>query len=171
MPVPAYATIQGQSQGQITKGANTSDSVGNSYQEAHQDESLVQAFTTNVTIPRDPQSGQPTGLRVHQPASITKSYDKASPMLWQALCTGEILQISLSFWRTSLTGQQEQYFTIKYTDALLVDGQGYVPDCLDEQYRNYPHMETWKFTYRKVDWTHEKAGTSGSDDWRSPNDA
>ncbi|MDP5632031.1 type VI secretion system tube protein Hcp, partial [Pseudomonas aeruginosa] len=24
------------------------------------------------------------------------------------------------------------------------------------------------FTYRKISWTHEVSGTSGSDDWRSP---
>ncbi|MFJ2320673.1 type VI secretion system tube protein Hcp, partial [Pseudomonas sp. NPDC087817] len=24
------------------------------------------------------------------------------------------------------------------------------------------------FTYRKITWTHEVSGTSGSDDWRAP---
>jgi len=25
-----------------------------------------------------------------------------------------------------------------------------------------------QFTYRKITWTHEVSGTSGSDDWRQP---
>ncbi|WP_252724590.1 type VI secretion system tube protein Hcp, partial [Acinetobacter baumannii] len=38
-------------------------------------------FNHEVIIPRDPQSGQPTGQRVHKPVVITKVFDKASPLL------------------------------------------------------------------------------------------
>lgn len=167
MPSPAYATITGATQGQISQNANTADSIGNSYQELHTNEILVLAFGTNVAIPRDPQSGQPSGLRVHKPAQLVTCFSKSSPMLWQALATGEVLQITVAFYRTAMTGKQEKYFTIAYTDCILVEGKGYIPDVLDESFKNYPHMEAWDFTYRKVDWTHEKAGTSGSDDWRT----
>ncbi len=169
MPTPAYISITGEKQGLITKGAFTADSVGNSYQEGHEDESIVQGFLSNVIIPRDPQSGQPTGGRVHQPATFTKYQDKASPLLWQALATGEVLTtVELFFWRTSKTGQQEKYYTIKWEDAVLVDGKAMIPNCLLPENAQLQHMEDWSFTYRKVTWTHEKAGTSGSDDWRKP---
>ncbi|MGO1081141.1 Hcp family type VI secretion system effector [Inquilinus sp. CA228] len=169
MPTPAYLTITGQSQGPISKGANTADSVGNAYQQNHPDECLVQMFENHVAIPRDPQSGQPTGLRVHEPASFTKAYDKASPLLWQALANGETLELKMAFFRTSLAGQQEKYFEISWTDALLVEGKGFVYDCLDPDTKNYPHMETWCFSYRAVQWEHVKCGTVGSDDWRQLN--
>ncbi len=169
MPTPAYVAIKGEKQGDITKGAFTADSVGNLWQEGHEDESIVQAFASNVIIPRDPQSGQPTGSRVHQPATLTKYQDKASPLLWQALATGEVLtEVTLSFWRTSSKGQQEKYFTIKWEDAVLVDGKAIIPNCLLPENAQLQHMDEWSFTYRKVTWTHEKAGTSGSDDWRKP---
>lgn len=168
MPVPAYIKISGQTQGNITQGAFTADSVGNVYQEGHEDECLVQAMDGTVKIPRDPQSGQPTGTRVHEPAGFTKTFDKASPLLWQALASGEVLQIEQRFYRTAMTGQQEHYFTIKWTDAVLVDGKAYMPNCLDPACQQFQHMEDWKFTYRKIEWTHEKCGTSGSDDWRKP---
>jgi type VI secretion system secreted protein Hcp len=29
------------------------------------------------------------------------------------------------------------------------------------------HLEDWSFVYKKVEWTHEIAGTSGADDWNS----
>lgn len=169
MPTPAYVSIKGETQGEITKGAFTGDSVGNLWQEGHEDESIVQAFASNVIIPRDPQSGQPTGSRVHQPATLTKYQDKASPLLWQALAKGEVLtEVVLSFWRTSSKGQQEKYYTIKWEDAVLVDGKAIIPNCLLSENAQLQHMEEWSFTYRKVTWTHEKAGTSGSDDWRKP---
>ncbi|MGK9237381.1 Hcp family type VI secretion system effector [Inquilinus limosus] len=169
MPTPAYLTIEGTAQGLISKDANTADSVGNAYQQNHPDECLIQMFENHVTVPRDPQSGQPTGLRVHAPASFTKAYDKASPLLWNSLATGEILQLKMAFFRTSLSGQQEKYFEIKWTDALLVDGKGFVYDCLDPETKSYPHMETWFFTYRAVQWDHTVCGTSGGDDWRQLN--
>ena len=68
MPTPAYMSITGETQGDITKDAYSADSVGNSWQEAHVDEFLVQELDHVLTIPRDPQSGQPTGQRVHKPA-------------------------------------------------------------------------------------------------------
>ncbi|WP_254658935.1 type VI secretion system tube protein TssD, partial [Pseudomonas aeruginosa] len=72
MATPAYMSITGTKQGLITAGAFTEDSVGNTYQEGHEDQVMVQGFNHEVIIPRDPQSGQPTGQRVHKPVVITK---------------------------------------------------------------------------------------------------
>lgn len=57
MPTPCYISITGQTQGNITAGAFTADSVGNIYVQGHEDEMLVQEFLHNVTVPTDPQSG------------------------------------------------------------------------------------------------------------------
>ena len=169
MPIPGYLSITGAKQGKISSGAFNAQSVGNIYQSGHEDTCLIEAMTCHVIIPRDPQSGQPTGMRVHQPSTVTKVFDKASPLLWQALCTGETLQMELDFYRINTTGAQEKYYTIKWTDGVLVDGNGFMPNCLDPASANYTNMETWSFTYRKIEWEHVIAGTSGSDDWRSPN--
>lgn len=66
MPTPCYISITGQTQGNITAGAFTADSVGNIYVQGHEDEMLVQEFLHNVTVPTDPQSGQPSGQRAHK---------------------------------------------------------------------------------------------------------
>ncbi len=96
MATPAYMSITGTKQGLITAGAFTEDSVGNTYQEGHEDQVMVQGFNHEVIIPRDPQSGQPTGQRVHKPVVITKVFDKASPLLLAALTSGERLTRSRS---------------------------------------------------------------------------
>ena len=91
MPTPAYMSITGERQGLITANNFTEPSVGNIYQEGHEDETLIQAFTHKILLPRDPQPGQPTGQRVHTPMQITKVMDKSSPLLYRALTSGERL--------------------------------------------------------------------------------
>ncbi|TKE89017.1 type VI secretion system tube protein Hcp, partial [Vibrio kanaloae] len=51
MPTPCYISIQGEIQGLITSGACTSDSIGDSYVEGHEDEMLVQKFDHVITVP------------------------------------------------------------------------------------------------------------------------
>lgn len=168
MSQPSYVKVSGATQGEISKGAFTADSVGNIYQEGHEDELFCQSVSYEVSIPRDPQSGQPTGQRVHQPARILKYVDKASPMLMQALASGEMLQFEVTFFRTSTAGKQEKYYTVKFTDATLVHYRQNTPNPLEATNGAFRDMEELGFTYRKIDVTHDIAGTSGSDDWRAP---
>jgi len=169
MPTPAYLTVEGTTQGAITSGAFTEASVGNIYQEGHEDEILIQAFEHKVTVPTDVQSGQPTGQRCHEPLTITKVFDKSSPLLYTALATGERLtKCELKFFRTSTSGTQEHYFTIELEDAIITKIRPYMENCQDPSKAHFTHLEEVSFTYRKITWNHEAAGTSGSDDWRTP---
>jgi len=169
MPTPAYMSIEGENQGNITEGANSMDSMGNRYQEEHENEITVQAFNHQILIPRDPQSGQPSGQRVHEALVITKIFDKSSPKLFAALTSGERLpKVVLKWYRTSMTGQQEHYFTHELEDAMIVDIKTYMPNAQDPSMAHFTHMEDVALTYRKIVWTHEVAGVSGADDWRAP---
>lgn len=169
MPTPAYLTIEGSTQGNITEGAFTVESVGNVYQEGHENEILVEAFRHTVAVPTDPQSGQPTGQRVHQPLTITKVFDKSSPLLYTALTTGERLPTcELKWYRTSAEGKQEHYFTIKLEDAIITGITAQMPNCQDPDQTHFTHLEEVSFSYRKIAWTHEVGSTSGEDDWRAP---
>lgn len=169
MPTPAYLSIEGKTQGPITSGTLTEVSVGNIYVEGHEDEILVEAYSHEVTIPTDPQSGQPTGQRVNRPMTITKVFDKSSPLLYTALTTGErMTNCKLKFYRTASDGSQEHYFTIELEDAIIVNIRAYMPNCQDPGQSHFTHLEDVSFSYRKITWTHEVAGTSGYDDWRAP---
>ena len=168
MPIPAYMTIEGENQGHITEGCLTEDSVGNSFIEGHEDEFLVQAFTQEITIPRDPQHGQPTGHRVHGPITVTKVFDKSSPLLAQAMCSGERLSTcEIKWYRTDNTGTQEHYYTIELEDAVIVGIKTWMPNCLDPAQKHLTHMEDISISYRSITWTHEVAGTEANDDWRT----
>ncbi len=169
MATPAYVSVTGEKQGLITAGAFTADSVGNAYQEDHEDQVMVQAFSHQVIIPRDPQSGQPTGQRIHKALCITKVFDKASPLLLAALTTGEkMTEVIIKWYRNSASGTQEHYYTTTLEDAIIVEIKDYMHNCQDPENSHFTHLEDVHFTYRKITWTHEVCGTSGSDDWRTP---
>lgn len=163
----AFITINGANQGDISKGAGASDSIGNLSQAAHQDEILVFSFSMNAVVPTDPSSGNVVGTRRHQPATFTKPLDKSSALLWQALADGESLTIELHLYRTAVTGSLEHYHTIKYSDAKLTEALLTQPDVLDETNSHRGEYDTISFSYGKVEHTAEKAGTTSSDDYKS----
>jgi type VI secretion system secreted protein Hcp len=59
-------TIEGSTQGDISGGACSPDSIGSMSKESHVDEIIVQSFLGDIIVPKDPQSGQPSGQRVHE---------------------------------------------------------------------------------------------------------
>lgn len=169
MATPAYISIQGKTQGNITKGAFTADSVGNVYVEGHEDEILVQEIDHRVTTPTDPQSGQPSGQRVHKPFVFTSALNKASPLLYQALASGELLPtVEVKWFRTSVDGKQEHFFTTKMEDATIVDIHTALPHAQDASKSEFTQLIKVSMAYRKITWTHAVAGTEASDDWRKP---
>lgn len=172
MPTPCYLYVEGKTQGHITKGAFTPDSVGNIYVEGHEDEVLVQQVKHNVTTPTDPQSGQPSGQRVHSPLIVTIALNKSVPLLYNAMVQGEMLtKVELHWYRTSVEGKQEFFFSTKLEDAVIVEMDCNMPHCQDPQSKDYTQLIDVAFSYRKIIWEHTVCGTSGSDDWRTPAEA
>ena len=172
MPTPCYMSITGATQGLITASAFTADSVGNIFVEGHEDEMLVQEVHHLVYVPTDPQSGQPAGQRVHKPLGVIVAMNKAIPLLYNALTSGEMLpEAHLTWYRTSTDGKQEHYFTTSLTDAVVISIECSQPHAQDPSMSDFTQLIEVSFAYRKIDWTHTVAGTSGSDDWRAPNEA
>lgn len=169
MPTPCYISIEGKTQGNITAGAFTAESVGNIFVTGHEDEMLVQEFLHNVTVPTDPQSGQPAGQRAHKPFIFTVALNKAVPLLYNALASGEMLtKVELKWYRTSIEGKQEHFFTTSLEDATIVDINLHMPHCQSPTDKEYTQLMAVSLAYRKIVWEHTIAGTSGSDDWRAP---
>lgn len=170
MPTPCYLTLQGNTQGAITSGAFTGDSVGNIYVDGHEDEILVQAVHHNVRVPTDPQSGQPTGQRTHGPLVVTCALNKAIPLIFNALVTGENITVAeLKWYRTSTEGKQEHFFTYILEDAVVTDLSVDMPHAQANESSGFTQVVNVVLSYRKITLEHTVAGTSGSDDWRKPN--
>ena len=169
MSTPAYINIQGTTQGHITENAFTPDSVGNVYVEGHENEILAQEIKHQITVPTDPQSGQPTGQRVHKPFIFTCSLNRAMPLIYGALATGEILkQVTVKWYRTSLDAKQEHFFTTTLNDAIVVDITTRLPQVLDQENGKYTQLIDVSLAYREIKWVHEAASSAGGDNWRKP---
>ena len=168
MAQPAYIKIEGSTQGLISSGASTQESIGNRYQAGHEDEIMAQEISHIVTVPTDAQSGQPSGQRVHKPFSFTCSLNKAVPLLYNALTKGERLpRVEVHWFRTSSDGGAEHYFTTILEDAIITDIALVMPNAQDRSNNDKTELFTVSLNYRKVVWEHIAAGTSGSDDWRN----
>ncbi len=160
MPMPLHLEVEGKNQGKIE---------GSCEMQGREGTILIQALTHNVHIPRSPQTGLPTGKRVHGPLVVTKELDKASPMLYQALCTGEQMKsVVIKWYRIDPSGTEEHYFTTKLEDAIITEIKAWMPNALDVNKETFKHMEDVSFTYKKIIWTWEPDGIEAEDDWTVP---
>ena len=159
MPMPAYMELTGETQGKIE---------GSVEQKGRENSILIDAMEHEIYIPREPQAGSPTGVRVHNPLIVTKVFDKSSPKLYQALCTGEhMTEVVIKWYRIAPTGQEEHYFTTTLEDAIVVSMKPNMPNCIDPTMEAFSHMEDVAFTYKKVSWTWEPDGIEAEDDWEA----
>ena len=160
MPMPCHLTLEGENQGKID---------GSCEMQGRENTILIEAMDHQVYIPRDPQSGLATGKRIHNPLTITKVFDKSSPKLYQALCTGEHLKnVTIKWYRINPTGSEEHYFTHTLQDAIIVSIKAWMPNALDAEKESYTHMEDVAFTYKKIKWVWEIDGVESEDSWAVP---
>src|SRR5512145_2247913 len=106
-----YCTIEGTKQGAFK---------GESMRDAHKDKIACISMDHEVISPRDISSGQAAGKRQHRPIVITKEWGAASPQLFQALCTNEVLKsVLFEFYKTDANGTEVLYHQIKLINATV----------------------------------------------------
>ena len=158
--IPANMWVIGQNQGPIE---------GSTTQQGREGSIIVNALTHSIDVPTDPQTGKPSGNRMHSPFKIHKAFDKSSPKLYLALTTAERLSgVKIKFYQYAPTGLQVHYFTIELQDAVIVAISPFLPETLVPENEGYSHMETVSFTYTKIKWIHEIEGTESEDEWSAP---
>lgn len=160
MALMSYLTLEGNSQGKME---------GSCEQKGREKTIEVFAIEHDIVIPKDPQTGQPTGSRQHQPFCITKPLDNASPKIMQAVASGEQMKtFELKYFRINDKGQEEHYYTTKLTGAIAVARNVAKKNIKMDEYKNFTDIETVSFTYEKIVETFEKDGIEGEDNWKEP---
>jgi len=168
MPVPAWMSIEGEVQGNISSGAGENKSIGNLAKSGHEDEILVWKWNSGVTQPTDLASGGPSGTRVHDAVKITKMFDKSSPLLYKALCTGEKLtKVEVKFYRVE-GASETHYFSITLEEAIVTEVKAWMPNFQDKSQAYLQQMEDVSFRYKKILWENISTSTSTEDDWAAP---
>jgi type VI secretion system secreted protein Hcp len=160
MALNSYLSLKGQKQGDI-KGSVT--------QKGREGKIQVIATSHEIVSPRDAASGLPTGKRMHKPFVITKELDKSSPLLFNLLVNNEnISSWELQYWRPSVTGAEQQYYTVKLTNANVASISQRMPNNKHPELMKFETYEEIAFTYQKIEWVWVDGGITAMDDWESP---
>jgi type VI secretion system secreted protein Hcp len=162
MALTAYLKLKGKTSGEI-KGDCTKDG------EHTKDSILVYGFDHEIEIPKDTHTGLPTGQRIHKAFTITKRVDNATPLVMQACTSGEQMEEwALYLYRISEKGQEEHYYTITLTNAIIVKVNLETPLTFLEENKPFHNMEKVSFTYTGIDHENVAAKITGSDNWATP---
>lgn len=155
-----YAYIKAEKQGEIK---------GDCKQKGREGAMVCSAFLSNCEAPRDVQSGRPTGKRRYSAVKIVKEMDQASPQIWAALTTNENLkEVTFKFWRPSPKGVEEQFYTIKLTNARVCGATIRQLNMHEMENAKVPMEEEVEFTFQKIDWVNNTDKKEASDDWEAP---
>ncbi|EHM4561052.1 type VI secretion system tube protein Hcp, partial [Escherichia coli] len=110
-----YLRITGEQQGDISAGCGTQASVGNRYQQGHEDEIFVFSFQGGVSN---------TGFGInHQAIQFCKILDKSSPLLMNCINNNERCRFEFYFYRINKYGKWERYYYIEVRGATLTQNQ------------------------------------------------
>jgi type VI secretion system secreted protein Hcp len=119
----------------------------------------ILTFYHSIVSPRDPQSGLPTGQRMHKPFMISKQVDKTSPIIMNMLCTNEnIPELVLTF----TDSNPKDSYTIRLTNANIAS-----VDLSEGEDGSGTFIEKISFTYMKIEWIWNDGNIMATDDWEA----
>jgi type VI secretion system secreted protein Hcp len=128
------------------------------------------AFSYGVESPRDAASGLPSGKRRHKPVVITKEWGAASPQLFQAAVTNEVLtSVLIEFLSTNSLGKEEVNYTVELTNVSISGFEGSLHlgenagPIVDTR-----ELERITLEFQKITVTSVTGGTTATDDWLDP---
>jgi type VI secretion system secreted protein Hcp len=141
--IDAYMTIEGAKQGKIK---------GGDVKTAGTEQIRLTDVVRNDAPGGSAASGMATGRRQHGTITIVKEIDKASPMLYQAMSSNEVFQVSIVYPAGSAKTEKAAQ-KIDLSDAMITSIQ------------NTGTAETIKLTYRQIEVTYVNGNKSAQDAW------
>lgn len=155
MALVFYVTIKGAKQGQFKGESQRASAKGKL-------EGLT--FNSEVASPRDVATGQASGKRIHSPITFTKQWGAASPQLFQAAVTNEVLtSVLFEFVRTDKSGKEQVFETVKLTNATVSDLRRTVDEHSAEGALGIDQVA---LVFQKIEIADAVGKTSAVDDWQ-----
>ena len=150
-----YVTIEGSKQGRFKGESALANAKGKI-------EGLT--FSSEVASPHDVATGQASGKRIHSPITFTKQWGAASPQLFQATVTNEVLKsVLFEFIGTDKAGKEQVFETVKLTNATIAE----LKRTLDEHTPEGAHgIDQVSLVFQKIEITDTISKTTASDDWQ-----
>ena len=125
-------------------------------------------FTLETVSPRDAATGQASGKRQHKPILLTKEWGAASPQLYSALVTNEVLKsVVFEFTKTNANGEESVFHKITLTNATVSNIRSYL-DLTDTSGDPFDGrtLEDVSFVYQKIAIENLDGKTAALDDWQ-----
>jgi type VI secretion system secreted protein Hcp len=163
MAFMAYMTINGSKQGRFK---------GNSGKSGRHGWIEVLSCSYSVQSPRDAATGQASGKRVHKPVQIVAEWGTATPQLFQALVSNEVLaEVTIDFVDTNKDGKSYVRQTKKLVNATIsslrsqaIFSNGPIRHGHSLTLDEYLEID---MTFHPIEWTWKNGGKTYSDDWQA----
>lgn len=155
MPTPCNLTVENIPGGSEKTGRENSCDV---FEIEHQ-----------VHMPTDAASGLATGMRIHAPMRITKVIDKASPLLFQALCQSKTIKTAtLDFYRIDPeTRSEAKYYQIIMYNCRVSHFRPFMPTSFVPANESFRHMEQVSFVYERIELRWLPDNIMAEDEWKN----
>jgi type VI secretion system secreted protein Hcp len=153
-----YMSIEGTKQGKLKGEIATG---------LYKDKAPCLRFHYGVESSRDVSSGHAVGKREHQPLVVLKEIGVATPQVFQACVTNEVLRTVLFefTWRNP-EGQDEVYYTIKLTNATVAAHKHLTaPESMRTGENDVLELEEIAFRFERISLEHKTGKTLASDEW------
>lgn len=160
MAMNIHVWVRGATVGEV-RGDSTVTSMGR--------EGSIEAFKLEYMVKTHIEaSGMATGERSHGPVTITKRIDQSSPILHQALCNNEELEVTIKFYRPNPIGDgtTEHFYTIRLRQGRISSIRTISPSTVDQITESLPAMEEVSFVFGRITWIYESGGIEFEDEWR-----
>ncbi len=151
------------------KGTTQGEILGDSTVTSMDREGSIEVFKLEHMVKTHrAASGEATGERSYDPITITKRIDRSSPLLHQALCINEEVEVAIKFYRPNPIGDgtTEQFYTIRLRHGRISSIRTISPNTVDESTASLPAMEEVSFVFGGITLTYESAGIESEDEWR-----
>jgi len=112
---------------------------------------------------------------MHKALVLTKKLDKASPLLYNVLCTNENLRsVTIKFFAPQLKavlgiGLEVNSFNIKLTNANIASYDFKGANIRDPALARLPDSEEVALVYETIEWTWNDGGVTAQDSWQERN--
>jgi type VI secretion system secreted protein Hcp len=120
-------------------------------------------YQSAIMSPRDPQSGLPTGQRMHMGVEVVGRNCKGVPLLWNVISTNETLtSVVINFWSQHGAGAgvtQAIYYYVTLTNASIATMEHMTSEIDGTLFFRA------RLTYQKIEWNWKQGGITATDDW------
>ncbi|MBT8469807.1 MAG: type VI secretion system tube protein Hcp [Deltaproteobacteria bacterium] len=113
-------------------------------------------------------AGTPTADRDYEPIRIVKRIDKATPLIWQAMCQNAKIEAKFCFYRPPTADEDAMYFMVEITDGRIATIDVNSPHSnFDSPSSQAMPTETVTLVYNNITNTFTDGNVTHTDEWKN----